>query len=150
MPLVKGLYEALITEALALQLQDVGDTVVAEREQIDAAEAPDRIALHLSRVVRRAIAELEPESRTRVGIDLARRLVRQVLNDPNPIHELPTEAGEFLRAILDRLPDGSPQRVKKSTIKERAAAPSAMPPGLGDVLGKRALRDLVEYLATLK
>jgi putative heme-binding domain-containing protein len=46
--------------------------------------------------------------------------------------------------------DGAQQRVAKADIKERVTAPSAMPPGLGDVLGKRALRDLVEYIATLK
>lgn len=46
--------------------------------------------------------------------------------------------------------DGKKQQVPKDAIKERMAIPSAMPPGLGEVLGKRDLRDLVEYLATLK
>jgi quinoprotein glucose dehydrogenase len=46
--------------------------------------------------------------------------------------------------------DGKLQRVKKSTVKERMSLPSAMPPGLGDILGKRALRDVVQYLSTLK
>ena len=46
--------------------------------------------------------------------------------------------------------DGKLQRVKKSTVKERTLLPSAMPPGLGDILGKRALRDVVQYLSTLK
>jgi quinoprotein glucose dehydrogenase len=51
---------------------------------------------------------------------------------------------------LKSLTDGTPQTIEKSKVKERASLPSAMPPGLGDVLGKRALRDLVQYLATLK
>jgi hypothetical protein len=42
------------------------------------------------------------------------------------------------------------RRSPKRKIKERTTVPSAMPPGLGDVLGKRGLRDVVEYLATLK
>ena len=46
--------------------------------------------------------------------------------------------------------DGKKQKVKKAQIKERMKVPSAMPPGLGEVLGKRALRDVIEYLATLK
>lgn len=46
--------------------------------------------------------------------------------------------------------DGKLQAVKKADIKDRQKLPSAMPPALGDVLGKRALRDLVAYLATLK
>lgn len=51
---------------------------------------------------------------------------------------------------LKNVGDGKTQVVKKDTIKEQQKLPSAMPPGLGEVLGKRALRDLVEYLATLK
>jgi hypothetical protein len=35
-------------------------------------------------------------------------------------------------------------------VKERASLPSAMPPGMGEVLTKRELRDLVQYLSTLK
>ena len=46
--------------------------------------------------------------------------------------------------------DGKLQRVKKSAVKERMSLPSAMPPGMGDILGKRALRDVVQYLSTLK
>ena len=46
--------------------------------------------------------------------------------------------------------DGKLQRVKKADVKERASLPSAMPPGMGEILGKRALRDVVQYLSTLK
>ena len=46
--------------------------------------------------------------------------------------------------------DGKRQKVKKAQIKERMKVPSAMPPGLGEVLGRRGLRDVIEYLATLK
>jgi quinoprotein glucose dehydrogenase len=52
--------------------------------------------------------------------------------------------------VIKNVADGKTQAVKKSAIKERQKLPSAMPPGLGEVLGKRGLRDLVEYLATLK
>ncbi len=48
------------------------------------------------------------------------------------------------------LTDGKRQVIPKTSVKERIAVPSAMPPGLGEVLGKRALRDLVEFLATVK
>ena len=46
--------------------------------------------------------------------------------------------------------DGKLQRVKKSTVKERTSLPSAMPPGMGEILTKREMRDLVQYLSTLK
>jgi len=48
---------------------------------------------------------------------------------------------------LINIADGKKQQVKTADIKERMRVPSAMPPGLGDVLGKRDLRDLVEFLA---
>jgi quinoprotein glucose dehydrogenase len=51
---------------------------------------------------------------------------------------------------LKSLVDGKPQKIEKAKIKERTGVPSAMPPGLGEVLGKRGLRDVIEYLAGLK
>ena len=59
-------------------------------------------------------------------------------------------AEDTTSVTLKSLVDGSSQKIEKSKIKGRTAIPSAMPPGLGDVVGKRGLRDLVEYLATLK
>ena len=46
--------------------------------------------------------------------------------------------------------DAKLQRVKKAEVKERMSLPSAMPPGMGEVLTKRELRDLVQYLSALK
>ena len=46
--------------------------------------------------------------------------------------------------------DGKREKVRKDLVKERTSVPSAMPPGLGEVLGARALRDMVEYLSTVK
>jgi len=48
--------------------------------------------------------------------------------------------------------DGLPTvtKVAKSAVKQRERGPSAMPEGLGDQLTPFELRDLVEYLATLK
>ncbi|HEX5176196.1 MAG TPA: HEAT repeat domain-containing protein, partial [Chthoniobacteraceae bacterium] len=46
-------------------------------------------------------------------------------------------------------PDAPPVTVKKTEIKTRENAPSGMPSGLGELLTKRELRDLVEYVASL-
>ncbi|MEQ1860114.1 MAG: HEAT repeat domain-containing protein [Chthoniobacteraceae bacterium] len=59
-------------------------------------------------------------------------------------------AEDATSVTIKSLTDSSTQRVEKTKIKERITVPSAMPPGLGEVLGKRALRDVVEYLAKLK
>jgi len=47
----------------------------AIREELRAPEAADRIALHLGRVVERAIAAIDEAERSTIGIDLARRLI---------------------------------------------------------------------------
>jgi quinoprotein glucose dehydrogenase len=47
-------------------------------------------------------------------------------------------------------PDSVPEKVQKADIKSRDNAPSGMPPGLGDLLSKRDLRDILEYVSTLK
>ena len=59
-------------------------------------------------------------------------------------------AEDSTHVTLKSVVDGAPQKVEKTKIKERTAVPSAMPPGLADVLGRRGLRDVMEYLATLK
>jgi quinoprotein glucose dehydrogenase len=41
-------------------------------------------------------------------------------------------------------------KLKKADIKARDTAPSGMPPNMADLLTKRDIRDLVEYLASLK
>jgi quinoprotein glucose dehydrogenase len=48
------------------------------------------------------------------------------------------------------VPDAPAETVKKADIKTRENAPSGMPPGLGDMLSKRDLRDIVEYLTGLR
>jgi hypothetical protein len=40
--------------------------------------------------------------------------------------------------------------VKKADVRTRDKSPSGMPEGLAETLGARDLRDVVEYLSTLK
>jgi quinoprotein glucose dehydrogenase len=68
--------------------------------------------------------------------------------------------GEMVAGILNKeaadevtlinVADGKKQQIKTAQIQERMRVPSAMPPGLADVLGKRNLRDLIEFLASAK
>ncbi|MES2570504.1 MAG: c-type cytochrome, partial [Verrucomicrobiota bacterium] len=48
------------------------------------------------------------------------------------------------------VPGATPFKISKAEIKSRENTPSGMPPNLGDVLTKSELRDLVEYVASLK
>ena len=47
------------------------------------------------------------------------------------------------------VPGALPERVKKADIHLRENAPSGMPPGMGELLTKRELRDILEYVASL-
>jgi quinoprotein glucose dehydrogenase len=59
---------------------------------------------------------------------------------------------ETSKALILQPPiPGAPEEpVIKVDIKKREAAPSGMPPGLGDLLTYRELRDVVEFVANLK
>jgi superfamily II DNA or RNA helicase/HKD family nuclease len=105
------LYEALITDALQAQLAEAGEAYHVERAVLDAAEAPDRYALHLARVIERALRGLDPKTRVQVGADLLRQLVDRIAaqtGQAEHLHHAPIASGELLRSITGRMPDGSP------------------------------------------
>jgi quinoprotein glucose dehydrogenase len=52
--------------------------------------------------------------------------------------------------VITSVVDGKKRTLHTVEIAERTPLPSAMPPGFGLILGKRAIRDLVEFLATAK
>ena len=105
----RGLYEVLITEAIASQLGDLGDDLHALRDEVRPAEAADRLALHLGRIVQRAIAGVKDADRAAVGVALARKLIDQIdqtISGSDVGPEAPIEPGTVLRAVLGRTPDG--------------------------------------------
>ncbi|MDQ3624661.1 MAG: HEAT repeat domain-containing protein, partial [Verrucomicrobiota bacterium] len=48
------------------------------------------------------------------------------------------------------VPDVPPVTIKKADVQARENGPSGMPPGMGDLLTRREIRDLMEYVASLK
>ena len=58
--------------------------------------------------------------------------------------------GETADEVIVAQPGGVIAKVKKSDIASRRTGLSGMPEGFGQLLSKRDLRDLVEYLATVK
>jgi len=56
-----------------------------------------------------------------------------------------SETAEAL--VLTSVADGTQRTVKIAEVTERLALPSPMPPHFGAVLDKRAIRDLVEFIA---
>ena len=128
--LPRGLYEELITEALEAQLQQVGARLHTRRRPLHEAEAADRISLHLSRVVKHALACLKDADRVSEGIALARKIMDLVEDavpeaDTGARAQRPVSSGDLLDALLALRPDGNPERLPAplTPLLERAAGP---------------------------
>jgi HKD family nuclease len=109
--LARGLHECLVTEALASELETLPAALAAQRHPLNAAEASDRIALHLSRVLERAIRALPDADRAEVGVQLARKVIELVETLPQAagwLQERPLAEAQVLAAVLGRRPDGTP------------------------------------------
>ncbi len=70
-----GFYELLIDEALAKELAEPDSSSHVVRRPLRDAEAGDRIAVHLARIVERAVSALPEKQRAGQGLVLARALV---------------------------------------------------------------------------
>ncbi len=117
--LERGLYEELISEALERELLDLPHNLLASRDALRSAEAGDRLALFLARIVERAVDDLAEKDRVKLGLSLARSLVatlagelgREDLRQAAPVLEKPV-----LQSILALQPDGSPESVETPLI----------------------------------
>jgi superfamily II DNA or RNA helicase len=119
MSLVRGLYEALLTELDAERLGTLGPSLIADVVGLRDAEAADRIALHLASVVERAIEALPEGTRAEVGVGIARRLVQQLAREteaPELHPQQPAEPGRLLRAIMRPRPTGDPERIESPFV----------------------------------
>ncbi|MEY5009221.1 MAG: hypothetical protein RLZZ253_360 [Verrucomicrobiota bacterium] len=101
---------------------------------------------------------------TGIGGTLERIYILQSIVDPNAVTApgfqnvllhlqdgsdlsgiLKSEDSESLKICVP--PHGTVHTVPVETVLSRTPLPSAMPPGLAEVLGRRKLRDLIEFLA---
>ncbi len=116
---VTGLYETLITEALALQLRDIDSTLTPKIRGLNQADVADRLALHLGRIVERALADVSDKDRVDTGIKLARALIERIdemIDKADNKTERPAVPGELLAAIPGRQPDGAVAPIAKPLI----------------------------------
>lgn len=116
-PLQRGLYERLLTEILAEELQSAdGDPQLADLRD---AEAADRIAWHISSIVQRAVEAAPEKERASRGAALARDLI-QLIASGHKLGDLRKERltpkPEILRAIRARLPDGRTETIDAPLI----------------------------------
>ena len=112
-----GLYEVLVTEGLRARLAALAGALPVEQRALRAAEAPDRIAWHLSREIERALADVSDDQRAEVGLRVARALLDR-LGELVPVDSaaVPVDPAAVLQAILRRRPDRSPDKVAAPLI----------------------------------
>jgi superfamily II DNA or RNA helicase/HKD family nuclease len=115
--LASGIYETLITEGLKAQLEELAERLPSRQRELRSAEAPDRIAWHLSKQIEIALADVGDTNRVKVGLTVARalldRLGELVAVDPAVV---PISPATVLHAVLRRLPDGRPQEIDEPLI----------------------------------
>lgn len=115
----RGLYEELISEALERELGRLPQGLLADRSKLRSAEAGDRLALYLARIVERAVDDITEKERVARGLSLARALVATLANELDRTdirQEAPVREDPVLRAILARQPDGSPESIEAPLI----------------------------------
>jgi len=115
----RGLYEVLITEAIESRLRDLDGRLRARRDSLGAAEAADRIALHLGRVVRRTVSGFDDSDRVAMSVRLARRVLEEIDNlilGAETAPDAPIDPGMMLRAIEGRRPDGTVETIPEPLI----------------------------------
>lgn len=111
---VHGLYEELVTEELARLLAEGVAPEATVRDELDPAEAADRLALHVSEVVERVIEGLPTSTRARAGTEVVRRLVDLLGREaaagsnkgPDLAGDRPVRDGMVLRSVAAPGPDG--------------------------------------------
>lgn len=107
--LPRGLYETLVSEALAETLRGLDATHDVRHEALASAEAPDRLAFYLGRLIERGIAHLPERERVRRGGALAGQVVRLLcaeVSNESFAGEHPDAAGTVLRQLSLKRPDG--------------------------------------------
>jgi len=117
--LAQGLYELLVTRLLEDRLRDPLLQGTPDVDELLNSEAADRIALHVAKVVERAIENAPIEDRSVEGVKLARLLIeiiaRHVDADQLSAMQL-ADPATVLRSIRRHLPDGQPQDIPKPLI----------------------------------
>ena len=116
--LVRGRYLALVTKETARQIESLEPGAVAVKSDLHAAEAADRLALHLARVIERGIASIPDRNRVSAGLALVSELIARIAQDTTDalIDEQPDVPAAVLTGVLGALPDGRPEDIAEPLI----------------------------------
>lgn len=113
MALEPGLYESIVTEALAEELAQIRDKYAIEKDKPTSAEIADRVALHVGHVLIRAIRSKGDKERLEIASSLHRALIGMIseaIDDDSVLADRSVDSLSLLRGIFRYLPDGAPAR----------------------------------------
>ena len=115
---IPGSYEALVTRRLLAALQALDGSWAHQLDKLDAAEAADRLALHLSRVIEKVLAAMPTEKRVAAGSQLIGELIVQALQGKPSVllGEVPDPSARLLTQVARRHPDGSAAFVEPPVV----------------------------------
>lgn len=107
----RGRYLTLVTQLVEQQLGQLDPNLAPQRERLHAAEAGDRLALHLARLLQSGIEALDAKERVARGVALVAALIDEIgrVTQLPLADERPAPPGDLLTAVLDRQPDGQPR-----------------------------------------
>jgi superfamily II DNA or RNA helicase/HKD family nuclease len=114
----RGLYQSLITEALKSEIAALQNNLHARFTDLHHSDVADRIAMHLSLVIERAIENIEDGRRVSEGIALARQMIARIVEETRAdvLSERPAVPGQFLTGVLAVQPDGRPEALSEPLI----------------------------------
>jgi quinoprotein glucose dehydrogenase len=117
-----------------------------KKEGGDVGPAMDGVA---TRVNREYLLEsiVDPNARIAQGFDTV--LITKK-DDTTVAGILKSEAGEELSILIQDEDGFKTVKVKKADVKGREKGLSGMPPGIAEILPKQDIRDVIEFLMTLK
>lgn len=111
-----GLHERLVNKGLLDELEALPAEFEADLEKLDPAEAPDRLAMYVGKIVERTVAGINEKDRLQISRDLVNRLI-EVTQGHAPAtdleNELVPEALSQLRGVYAIDQNGSPQKLDK-------------------------------------
>jgi superfamily II DNA or RNA helicase/HKD family nuclease len=110
----RGLYESILTHALADILQHLPAGLDALNEPLRPADAADRLGLHIGRAVQKALEDRPDAERVAAGVQLVNQLLDLVGGLTDATTQRITDA--ILRAIVGRRPDGSLEQIPSPLI----------------------------------
>ncbi len=118
MRLIPGSYEAILTRRLQEALLGLDGSWSHHEAKLEPAEAADRLALHLSRVIEKVLAAMPSEDRVAEGTQLISQLIAQALKGAVTVleGEIPAQAGALLTQVARRLPDGSAPNLQPPVV----------------------------------